>query len=239
MDDVRLFAAGGFIFEDRLLEFRQIVETFLAAFSAKHFLVPAFVKDGREDLGDGFPFAVFGKGIDEFDEIGGACAFQRGFLDILPEGFKECAAVFRGVIREEFHAALPDISFRLIDDSPESHVVLADNHAQVAEGVLDFHPSEELRAAVNGVRDFLLEELFLEVPCDVVGAVKERDVLVRDALLMELYDFLCHAVCFLARCLFHEAGDLRPAWPVGNEVLVETVLVLGDEGVCRSKDFRA
>lgn len=31
MDDVRLFAAGGFIFEDRLLEFRQIVETFLAA----------------------------------------------------------------------------------------------------------------------------------------------------------------------------------------------------------------
>ena len=35
MDDVRLFAAGGFIFEDRLLEFRQIVETFLAGSSRK------------------------------------------------------------------------------------------------------------------------------------------------------------------------------------------------------------
>ena len=79
------FAAGSFVFINGLLQFRYIVETFLAAFRAQHFLIAAFVQNGGKDLRNGAVFISGGVALYQGYELAGFGSFKDGII----QGFRQ------------------------------------------------------------------------------------------------------------------------------------------------------
>ena len=234
----RFFPRRRFVLKNGLLQLRQVVQSFLAPFGTQHFLIAAFIQNGRQHFRYLPAHAVFRKILNELYEIGGLCLFEKGILHILLQRLIEAHVPFLRLFGEEIHAAFSYVSLRLIHDAAEGHVILESNHAEIAEGVLDFHAVEKLGTAVNHIGNVRLQQCLLQVPGDVMGPVQNGHVPVFPAFIMEPFDFQGHRFgLFSAVCSGH-AGHGLPLFLMGNEILSDAVLILVDEGIGGIQDFR-
>ena len=90
--------AGGFVFINGLLQFRQIVQSFLAPFGAKHFLISAFVQDIRQHLRNRTSRLPAGKPFHQRYKLPGLRTFKYRILQCCLQCLIQCTAVLFGII---------------------------------------------------------------------------------------------------------------------------------------------
>ncbi len=170
------------------------------------------------------------------DELPGLRALEQVVVEVLPQGVVQRDAVLRRILFEECHAPLSDVPLRYVADSAEREVVFVGDHPQVGERVFDLHPVEELRAAVDGVGEFLFEEKLLDGSCKIMCPVEDRHVLILPAVLVEGADALRDPLRLVFRVRRHVAEDRGALRQFRDELLFDAADVLVDELVRRFQD---
>lgn len=134
-------------------------------------LVAALVQNGSQQLGNGHLIINAGERFDERDEFPALRPAQQFTVQIPAQRVVKRAAVLRGIVLQKRHAAFAEVALRHVRDAQERQIVPAGDHAQIAQRVLDLRTGEELHAAVDRVRDLLLQQNFLHAARDIMRAV--------------------------------------------------------------------
>ena len=196
------------------------------------------MQHAREDLRRLHPAVLGRPAFDQPDEAGGLRAAEQLLLAAGLQCLEQRAAVRLRVFLQEAHPLAPQVSLGDVGDAAEGEIVLVDGHAEIAQGVLDLRPVEELHAAVDGVRDLLAQEDLLQVPGQVMGAVQDGAVPPGDAGNVQLRDACGDGGRLLLRVLPAEADHGSAVRQDGDEVFSDAVFILVDQGIDGVQDLR-
>ena len=90
--------AGGFVFINGLLQFRQIVQSFLTPFGAKHLLISAFIQYIRQHFRNRTPCLPAGKPFHQCHKRPGLRTFKYRILQCCLQCLIQGAAVLFGIV---------------------------------------------------------------------------------------------------------------------------------------------
>ncbi len=130
-----------------------------------------------------------------------------------------------------------DAALRNVHDAAKGHRVIGVRHRdEVAERVLDFGALVELGAAQHPVGQRRSDEDLLQRTRLRVGAIEHGDIAVFDALLVQLGDLVGDELRLVVLAVAGETDDLLTVPHRGEQLLVDAVEVVADDGVRGAED---
>ena len=146
--------------------------------------------------------------------------------------------MLRRVFFQKSQPPFTHVAFGRVDDTPERQVVLVGDHPQVAEGVLDFRPVEELHTAVDGVRYLFFQKYLLYGPGHIVSPVQEGDIRIFHTFCLQAADLFADPLCLAFLGVRKMTNHRRAGGTVGQQFLLDAVFVFFNEGIGCCQDFR-
>ena len=213
-----------------------------AAFAFERGVEAAVVDDGfqrffQRGLGGEFGGDLFDEN-DEFAQgVARTTAEVAGDLRVVAEDAPQRYARLLGELAQVCQGFLSDAARWGVDDALNGAVVVTvAGETQVGERVFDFGAFEEAQAAVNAVRQTVLQEHFFKNARLGVGAVEDGAFVVAAAVCMPALDVLADVARFVH---FVDGGVdayCCAALAVAPQGFAEAVAVLCDDGVGGIKD---
>ena len=224
-----LFTAGCLILENRLLQFRQIVQPLLTALGPERLFIPALVQQGGKQLRNRRAGIVPVVPFHQIQKFPGLRSPEDRIFPVHGQSAEQGTFFLLRLLLQKADPFLSQISFRNIADPEEGKIIPVTDHPKVSQCILDFHPVEELHAAVNHIRDFLLPEDFLQHPGHIMGPVQHCDVPKRRPGTLQGADLFCNPLRFLLRSILMGAEDLRPRGIPGKKGFLNPVHIPADQ----------
>ena len=84
---------------------------------------------------------------------------------------------------------MPDVALKHIGDTQKKRIVFVGDHSQVGEGILDFHTTKKLDAAINRIGNFFLSKYLFDGSRDVMSPIEYGHVPIWRSFFVKLLNF--------------------------------------------------
>ena len=228
-----LLPGARLVVEDALLQLREVVQPVLGPAEAQVFLVAALRQQAGEEIRQLHALPALPQAFDEAHVIRGPGAVEDGALQPFFQGVVQALPAVDRLLPQKGDALFPHAAPGLVHRAQEAEIVPGEDHAQVAQHVLDLLAVVELHPVVEGVGDLRADEGLLEAAGLVVGPVEDGHAPGIVPCLQPRPELLRHPGGLRLRGFGVVEEGLRTPGAGGEEVLFQPVPVVGDEGVGR------
>ena len=173
-----------------LLQFRQVVQTFLLAVGPQHILIAALIQNARKQVRQVHAIEDCPVFFNKPHILLGPAAPEQVRFQIGNQRFVEAAPIHGSKFLQRRNSGPANAPAGLVDRAKEADVVSGVDHPQVAQYVLNLLALIEFHAGIEDVGNFAANKGFFQRPGDIVGPVENAHGGIGFASIVE-----CPQVC--------------------------------------------
>ena len=228
---------AGLILLQALQQLRDVVQPIPVPQLLEHLHIAALGQEVAEKLAHLHALVVL-VGLQQGHEGRGVGGLDHGIVQVVQERPVQAAALLLGIAAQKGHALLAHPPPWLVHHPGEGKIVAQGQHPEVADGVLDLLAAIELHAAPDGIGDLRVQQGVLQTPGHVVGPVEDGHVPPVVPRFLQFLQAGDDELRLGPHVLGVVVGGHGPGRVHGVEAPLHPLLVLLDEGVGRSQNFR-